>query len=64
MNMTRIDYTVCIRGWESIYGLSSQLFSKNDRLFKVRHHTGGHIHPKSGSVKEMAQDRHIVTTHH
>jgi len=28
MNVTRINYAVCIHGWESIYRLSSQLFSK------------------------------------
>jgi len=28
MNMTRITYAVCIHGWESIYGLQSQPFSK------------------------------------
>jgi len=37
---------------------------QNDRLFNVRRPAGSHIHPKSGSIKEMARDRHIVTTHH
>jgi len=23
-----------------------------------------HIHRKSGSIKELVQDRHVVTTHH
>jgi len=26
--------------------------------------TGSHIHRKSGSIKEMVQDRHVVTEHH
>ena len=38
--------------------------SKNKRLFEVRRPTGSHIHRKSGSIKEMARDKHIVTTHH
>jgi len=59
--MTRINYTLFIHGWESIYGLYSQLFSKNERLFEV---TGSHVHRKSGRIKEMARNRHIVTTHH
>ena len=33
-------------------------------LIKVRCPTGSHIHSKRGSIKEMARDRHIVTTHH
>ena len=33
------------------------VFSKNDRLFEVRRPTGSHVHPKSGSIKEMARDR-------
>jgi len=32
----RIKYVVCIREWESICGLYSQLFSDNERIFKVR----------------------------
>jgi len=32
-------------------------------LFKVRRSMGGHGHRKSGSIKEIVQDRHIVTTH-
>jgi len=39
-------------------------FFKNERLFKVRRFTCGHVHRKSGSVKEMLQDRHVVTTQH
>ena len=31
------------------------------RLFKVRRPTGSHVHAKSGSIEEMARDRHIVT---
>jgi len=41
--MTRDNYAVCTDGWESIYGLLSQLFSKNERLFKVRPPTGSHV---------------------
>ena len=61
MNMTRIDYAV--DGKVSMV-FNRNCFPKNDRLFKVRRPTGSHIHPKSGSIKEMARDRHIVTTHH
>jgi len=39
---------------------ASLAFIKNETLFKV---TGSHLHRKSGSIKEMAQDRHVVTTH-
>jgi len=55
MNMTRINYAVFIHGWESIYGLSSQLFSKSDRLIKIRRPTGSHIHHKSGSIKKWRE---------
>jgi len=34
--MTSVNYFVCIHEWEGIYGRSSQLFSENERLFKVR----------------------------
>ena len=47
-----------------VSGLQSQLFSKNERLFKVRRPTGSHAHRKCGSIKEMARDRHTITTHH
>ena len=61
--MTRDNYAVCTDGWESIYGLLSQLFSKNERLFKVRPPTGSHVHRKSGSIKEMAQGRQTLLLH-
>jgi len=66
MSVTHIIYVVCIHEWESICGLQSQLFSENERLFKVSPPppTGSHIHRKSGSIKEMVQDRHVVTEHH
>jgi len=71
MNMTRITYPVlCVymdgKVSNTIYDLLLQLFFKTDRLFEVTHPTGSHIHPKSGSIKEMARDRHTVrpTTHH
>jgi len=35
MDMTCVNYVVCIHEWASICGLYSQLFSKNERLFKV-----------------------------
>jgi len=35
MSVTHIIYVVCIHEWESICGLQSQLFSENERLFKV-----------------------------
>jgi len=30
----------------------------------IRHPAGSRVYRKSGSIKEMVQDRHIVTTHH
>jgi len=43
-------------------GKVSMVFNRNcfDRLFDVRHPTGSHIHPKSGSIKEMAWDRQLL----
>ena len=35
--------------------------SQNERLFKVSPPTGSHV---VGSIKEMAQDRHVDTTDH
>jgi len=61
--MTRINYVVSIHEWESICGLQSQLFSENERLFKVRPPTGSHVDRKSGSVKEMVQDRETRCYH-
>ena len=55
MNMTRITYDMCIHAWESIYGLQSQLFSKNDRLFEVRCPTASHVHRKSGRIKKWRE---------
>jgi len=63
MSMTRIDYAVCIHGWESIYSLHLQLFYKNEILFKVRRPTDSHVHRKSGSIKEMVRDKHVAATH-
>jgi len=49
-------------------GKVSMVFNRicflNERLFKGRRPTGSHVHRKSGRVKEMARDIHIVTTHH
>jgi len=63
MNMTRITYAVY-----EMYEKVSMVFNRNYfpkmTLFEVRCSTGSHIHPKSGSIKEMARDRHIFTTHH
>jgi len=39
-------------------------FSKNERLFNVTSPEGSHIERKSGNIKEMVQERHVVTTHH
>ena len=63
MNMTHINYVVCIYEWEIICGLQSQLFSENERLFKVTPHKGSHVHRKCGSIEEIVQDTHVVTTH-
>jgi len=46
-----------------LWSLIATVF-QNDRLFAVRRPTGSHIHPKSGSIKEMARDRHIVNIYH
>ena len=46
-----------------ICGLQSQLFSENERLFKVTPYKGSHVHRKCGSIEEIVQDTHVVTTH-
>ena len=58
-------YLRCVYTWMGKYlrSLIATVF-QNDRLFEVSGPTGSHIHPKSGSIKEMARDRHIVTTHY
>jgi len=48
--------------WESICGLKSELFSKNERLQEHAPYKQSRT-PKSDSIKEMVQDKHIVTTH-
>ena len=58
MNVTRIDYSVCIHGWESIYVFSRNCFPKMT-LFKVMDPTGSLIHPKSGSIR---QEWHEIDT--
>ena len=55
IDVTRKSLTVC-----TVYIIYRPL----SEPFQVRHPTGSYIHPKSGSIKEMAQDRRIVTTHH
>jgi len=57
MNMTRELRCVCIRGWESICGLYSQLFSKMTDFSRL----GAR---ESGSIIEIARDRDILTTRH
>jgi len=57
--MTHINYAVCIHRWESICGL----FSENERHPPYRRAVT-YIVSKSGSIKGMMQDRHVVTTHH
>jgi len=59
MNMTRINYVVCIHGWESICFPRMKDFSRLRNLQAC-----SHVHRKSGSIKEMVQDRHVVTTLH
>jgi len=61
--MTRINYAGCIRGWKSMV-FNRDCFFKTERLFNVGRPTDSHIHHKSGSIKEMVRDRHIVTIQH
>jgi len=64
--MRDILTTLCIY----MNGKVSVVFNRNcfpkmkdfSKLAPVR--TGSHVHRKSGSIKEMVQDMHIVTTHH
>jgi len=48
-----------------MHGKVSMIFIHNCFLkyFKVRRPTGGHVHSKSGSIKEMVQNTYVVTTH-
>jgi len=39
-------------------------FVKTKYVSRLEPPTSIHIHCKSGSIKEMVQDRHVVTTHH
>jgi len=57
MNMTQELRCVCIRGWESICCLYSQLFSKMTDFSRL----GAR---ESGSIIEIARDRDILTTRH
>jgi len=60
--MTDINYTVgYMDGRKYLWFLVETVF-KNERPFWVRRPAGSHIYPKNGSFKEMARDRHIVTT--
>ena len=48
-------------------GKVSMVFNRNcfpKVLFKVSRPTGSHVRRKSGSIKEIVQDRHVVTIHH
>jgi len=48
-------------------GKVSMFFNRNcfpKILYMVRRSTGGHGHRKNGSIKEIVQDRHVVTTQH
>ena len=42
-----------------LWSLIATVF-QNDILFEVRRPTGSHIHPKSGSIKEMARDSTLL----
>ena len=57
------NYVVCIHEWESICGLQSQLFPKMKDFSSLGPPTGSHVHRKSGTIKVMVKDRHLVTTH-
>jgi len=49
MTMTRSNYAMCTCMRKYLWSLiATVFFSKNDRLFKVRHPTGSHVHRKSG----------------
>ena len=42
--------------------INRNCFPKMTDFFKVRRSTGSHIHRKSGSIKEMVKNRHVVTS--
>jgi len=64
MNITRITYAVCIHEWESICGLLYRnCFPKIKDYSRLRPYNSSHVHRKCGSITEMVQDRHVVTTH-
>ena len=44
------------------HGIASPYTDINERLFEVRRPTDSHIHPKSGSIKEMARQTHYYYT--
>jgi len=39
-------------------------FPKTADFSRLGPSTGSHVHHKSGSVKEVVHDRHVVTTYH
>jgi len=48
--------TLCV----NINGKISVVFNPKMKDFNVRPSPGSHEHRKSGSIKEMVQDRHVV----
>ena len=64
--MTSINYVL----YACMDGKVSMIFNRNcfpklkdfARLGDLQ--ACSHVHRKSGSMKEMVQDRHVVTTHH
>ena len=59
MNMTRINYAVCIHGWVSICVVNRNCFPKMTDFSRLGALTGSQVYRKSGSMKEMVQDRHV-----
>ena len=39
-------------------------FPKMNDFLRLGPYTGSQIHSKTGGIKAMARDRHIVNTHH
>ena len=64
MNMTRINYVVCNCVYMNVK--VSVVFNRNcllkmEDFSRLGPPTGSHLHRKSGSIKEMMQDRRVVT---
>jgi len=62
MNMTLTTLYAYMNG--NIYMVFNRNCFPKMTLFKVRPPTGSQVHRKSGSIKEMVQNRQVDTTDH